>query len=255
MIPVYDTETHGNALGFTYPSPNDPVLQQLRKSAAITLADESSEIVKASIIIGYVHTLFTHDGNSVPSVNDPLTILTEAKAGKSFRCVEYSVLAHAIMWAYGISARIMNLKTSDVETREYGAGHVVLEFWSEDLQKWIMSDVQAGIFPESDWLLLSAFELGQAVHAGKKIEYSGVMNTRFDTDQPYGDEPSYTDWIREYLYFYDTPLHQTFEHKDRSKERIVMLVPQDVTPPKRFQNLFDMNVQYTHSVQDFYAKP
>lgn len=254
-MPTYDTDAHGQNLGPTFPSSDDPLLQKLRGVTSFKLAPDMSEIAKASFIIGYAHNLFTHDGIGAPSANDPLTILLEAKAGKSFSCAEYSLLANGLLWAYGIPSRVVGLKTSDVETREYGAGHVIVEFWSHDLQKWVMSDVQAGLFADSDFMLLSAFELGQAIHESKNIEYSAVSGSNFDQDKPYDDMPSYTEWIREYHYFYDTPAHPNFEDKDRSKEQITMLVPVGVAPPKKFQNAFAMNVIYTTSVQDFYRKP
>lgn len=254
-MPEYNTISSVQTIPFVRPNPADQILEEIKKLAQIEIPSNASEIVRACLLIGYAHSLFTHSGNNLPSANDPLTILKEAQSGQSFRCVEYSLLASALLCAYDIPARLIGLKTSDVETREYGAGHVVIEFWSNDLQKWIMSDVQAGILLDTNSSLLSAFELGEAIHNSKPIGYSQVTWSRFKDSEPYDGHSTYANWIQEYLYFYDTPLEYDFKHKDRSKERIVMLVPEDATPPKMFQGIFAMNVQYTQSVLDFYAPP
>ena len=46
-----------------------------------------------------------------------------------------------------------------------------------------------------------------------------------------------------------------FKDQDKSKQKIVMLVPEGVTAPKRFQNMFEMNAIYTSSAKDFYFAP
>ncbi|HVX48072.1 MAG TPA: transglutaminase domain-containing protein [Candidatus Saccharimonadales bacterium] len=109
---------------FDYPIRNNPTLAELREASGIKTDLTKSTLENAKNIIGYVHNLFSHDGDNTPSSNDPLTILKEAQVGKSFRCVEYSTLAAGLLWASDIPARAVGLKTRDVETREYGAGHL-----------------------------------------------------------------------------------------------------------------------------------
>jgi hypothetical protein len=251
----YNSTTSEIHFSFKYPDANDPILSKLKELAAITFDSNASELEKIKVIIGYAHSLFTHNGDNSPSSSDPLTILKEAKSGKEFRCVEYSLLASALLWSYGIPSRVIGLKTSDVETRKYGAGHVVIEFWSKDHKKWIMCDVQAGIIPTFNNELLSAFELGEKVNQGLLVDYIPVNGSRFPSNKSFADMPAYIDWVREYLYFYDTPTAITFLDIDRKKQLIAMLVPLGVEPPKMFQGMFTMNAVYTHSVLDFYVKP
>lgn len=251
----YDSTGLETRLKFKYPDINDSVFLELKTIAGITVNSSMDELEKTKIIIGYAHSLFTHDGDNTPSALDPVTIIKEAKAGKSFRCVEYSLLANALLWAYEIKARVVGLKTKDVETREYGAGHVVIEFWSNKHKKWIMCDVQAGIVPKADDVPLSALELGKELDQNTKIEFVPVSNSRFSARREYDGKKTYMDWIREYLFFYDTPVEITFEDVDLVKQRIAMLVPLDVEPPIMFQGMFKMNAIYTHSVPDFYPGP
>ncbi len=250
----YNTETIETDFQFQYPIKDDPILIDLKRVAGVQVDSAKSELQNIKDIIGYAHRLFTHNGDSTPSLNDPLTILKEAKAGQSFRCVEYSTLATGLLWANGIPARTVGLKTSDVETREYGAGHVVIEFWSSEFEKWVMCDVQAGIIPQYEDNLLSAYELNQKLGQNDSITYVPVTGSRFSADKPYDDRPNYSDWIREYLYFIDTPVRLTLGNEDKRAQQIAMLVPLGVKPPKMFQGMFEMNAVYTHSVLDFYPK-
>jgi hypothetical protein len=239
---------------FEYPIARDPKLLELQRLAHIELGLSNDELENVKEIIGYAHRLFTHNGDNIPTSADPLTILKEAKAGKSFRCVEYSTLAAGLLWANDIPARTIGIKTSDVETRQYGAGHVVIEFWSTQFSKWVMSDVQAGIIPISEEVPLSAYELAQKVNENDEIIYSPVIGARFSGNGSYDDQPSYTEWIKEYLCFIDTPIQLTLGNEDRRQQQIIMLVPDDKTPPKKFQGMFVMNALYTRNVSNFYAK-
>lgn len=249
----YNTETPELKLSFTYPSTDNLLFNELRALAKLKVNTTNNDLEKAQQIIGYAHGLFTHNGDNEPSASDPLTIIKEALAGKSFRCVEYSLLATALLWAYGIPARTIGLKTKDVETRQYGAGHVVIEFWSNKEQKWIMCDVQAGIIPTKDNKPLSAVEFGENVKQGLITDYVAVTGSRFAKDSSFNDIQSYIVWVKEYLYFYDTPLEMTFEDIDKREQQIVMLVPLGTKPPVTFQGMFKMNALYTNSTKDFYS--
>jgi transglutaminase-like putative cysteine protease len=255
-VQQYNTTTIEANLHFPYPDLHDPVLSQLRAIAKLKIDPNSSELEKAKTILGYAHRLFTHNGDNQPSSSDPVTIIEEALDGKELRCVEYCILGNALLWAYAIPARVVGLKTSDVETREYGAGHVVVEFWSKDNQKWIMCDVQAGIIPMKHKLPLSAFEFGEQLTQHASVDYLSVKGSRFGiTKNSFADMHAYVDWVKEYLFFLDTAIDVTFKNVDRQKQKIAMLVPLDIAPPKMFQNMFEMNAVYTHSVLDFYAQP
>lgn len=243
------------ALHFQYPIQNDPMLNQLRDTADIKIDLQEDDLEKAKNIIGYAHRLFSHDGDNTPTSADPLTILTEAQAGQSFRCVEYSTLAAGLLWAHGIPTRTIGLKTRDVETREYGAGHVAIEFWSHDHQKWIMSDVQAGVIPYEGDEPLSALELAQGLDAHASIEFAPVLGSKFSDTSPFGDKANYTEWIKEYLYYIDTPVKLTLGNEDKREQLIAMLVPVGEIPPQMFQNMFKMNAVYTNEASEFYTKP
>lgn len=249
---INNSETKQNFPRFNYPIAHDPMLPVLKKTANIELNESNSEIDNAKIIIGFAHSVFSHNGDNTPSASDPLTILNEAKTGQSFRCVEYSVLAAGLLWANGVPARTIGLKTSDVETRKYGAGHVVIEFWSKQFNKWIMADVQTGLIPGFHHQPLSAFELSKKLKENENVDYIPVPGAKLSANSSYSGKPSYSEWIKEYLYFIDTPIHLTLNDEGRRLQQIAMLVPEGVKPPKKFQGMFEMNAVYTHNASDFY---
>lgn len=250
----YITDESEIDLKFIYPDINDPVFEELRSICNIKIDANSDGLEKARAITGYVHNLFTHDGDAIPPSFDPITIINEARAGKSFRCVEYSFLATTLLWAYDIPARMIGLKTKDVETRKYGAGHVVIEFWDSDNNHWSMCDVQAGIIPEFQNKPLSAVALGQAYDTDQPVEVNPLPGSRFGSTPNFKDNESYKNWIHEYFYFFDTPLQTKLSYSgdEMKTEQRIMLVPKGVNPPLLFQNMFKMNMLYTHSTHDFH---
>ncbi len=251
----YITDKSEVNFDFEYPDTRDQIFSELRNIVKINLITEENEIEKVKIIAGYVHNLFQHNGNNKPSSFNPITIINEVKLGKSFRCVEYSYLTTALLWAYNIPARIVGLKTKDMETRETSAGHVVMEFYSTEYNKWIMVDTQEGILFKSGNTYLSSLELENNINQNINIEFILVNNSNFSTVK---DSEQYINWIKEYLYFYDTPLRINFTEiitdADRLNAKKVMLIPLGIKNPKVFQKIFPINAIYTHSILDFYKK-
>ncbi|TFB07995.1 hypothetical protein E3V08_06165 [Candidatus Atribacteria bacterium MT.SAG.1] len=246
----YITDRSEISINFKYPDFNDSLFVELRKMTNINL-DNLSEIDKMREISGYAHSLFSH-GNDKSSLLNPITIIEEARKGKSFRCVEHSFLGAGLLWAYGIPARTIGLKTKDVETREVYAGHYTIEFWNYEFKKWIMIDVQFGIIPKYKEGFLSAFELGEKLDQGLPVKYIPIVKSRFSSEK---NSKEYTEWIHKYLYFFDTFLNLKLNttEENRFSDKRVMLIPLGVNPPKVFQRIFPINAIYTHSVLDFYS--
>lgn len=252
-MPTYNTENTELNIHFTYSEPNHPVLVELKNLVNIDLSSVNDEIEKIKILCGYAHTLFPHDGMNEPSSFDPITIINEAKQGQSFRCVEYSFIAACLCWAYGIKARTLSLKTSDVETREYGAGHVVIEFWSVENSKWILVDVEAGCLFFCNDMFLSGLEIGNAIENNLDIKLVHVNGSIAPNEE---NIKQYIEWMRQYMYFYDTMLCQIYttnQENNPLKDKRIMLVPIGVKNPTVFQNILPIkNTLYTHCVKDFY---
>lgn len=209
------------------------------------LKDCTTELEKVVAITNWVHHLWSHDSWNEPVKKDAMSILAEIfQEHKSFRCVEYSILAAACLTAIGMPCRILSLKTKDVETRESGAGHVVNEVYLQSLHKWVMIDVQANVILGLKDLPLNAIELQKAI-ANQELEL------QFLSQQTEIGLQEYCNFIIPYLYYFQI----TLEPKDYDivDQASIMLVPINAKNPTVFQKIYPLiNVTYTHSVTCFY---
>ena len=141
----FDTLSKNDMFKFSYEQNNtNAYLKLLRSKYPIDslVSDAKNDTEKALKILHWVHGQWQHNGSNKPKNSDAISILEEAKEGKNFRCVEYGIVATACLNAAGLKARVLGLQTKDVETRQYGAGHVLFEVYLNDLQKWALADGQ-----------------------------------------------------------------------------------------------------------------
>lgn len=186
-----------------------------------------TEVKKIQKIMGWANKLWKHNGGNDPGTMDPTVILERASKGESFRCVEYSILTSAAAVASSLKARVVGLRTRDVETAETGAGHVVAEVFDRDLKKWIMVDSQWSLIPIVDGLPVNAYEFAKAFGDSKKIEF---MNAKGDI----AENSVYLNWIAPYLYYIAFRVDQRFGFNSENLDQI-MLVPQGAKVPEKFQ--------------------
>ena len=149
-------------------------------------------------------------------------------------------------------ARVLALKTKDVETTTSGAGHVLLEVYLKDMNKWVLLDGQYDVMPVLNGVPLNAVEFQNAIATNyDKLEIRSMSAT--------GKE-DYVKWIYPYLYYFDV-MFDNREEIDIAREKVdgksaLMLVPTNAKKPTVFQVKNPINyVVYTHSLADFYAPP
>ncbi|MEC9489252.1 MAG: transglutaminase-like domain-containing protein [Halanaerobium sp.] len=233
---------------FHWSSSDDPYLAELAEEYHLEekVAEAPSDLEKVLLITDWVHGLWQHDGSNTPKKGDPISILKEVEEGQQFRCVEYSVVINGCLNALQIPSRIVGLKTNDVETRESGAGHVVVEAYLPDLNKWIMADGQWNVVPVLDGTPLNCVEFQNALankEAGLELSSKGR-----------NDKNGYYQWVAEYLYYFDAPLDNRFVGRDNPRK--IMLVPEGAKYPKIFQRIMPINnMDYTNSYSTFYPEP
>ncbi|MCD7900703.1 MAG: transglutaminase-like domain-containing protein [Bacteroides sp.] len=251
----FDQSGRNSELRFKYDEDiNSPYLKKLRSECPIDslAALGSTELDKARIIATWVHGLWEHDGWNEPQKSDALYILEQVKKGQRFRCVEYGVVTTACLNAIGLKSRTLALRTKDAETRPSGAGHVLMEVFINELDKWIMIDPQYDMITFSNGIPLNAVELQQAITDGHDINMV--------TSEEAG-KSMYISWIYPYLYYFVI----SFDNRENisSKERLrindktdLMLVPLGAKEPTVFQQKYPIDYcVYTHSLEDFYHKP
>ena len=224
-------------------------LNELKSLAQIDLPENTPILQKALRIAQFAHSAFTHNGSNQPSKSDPLTILQEAKSGAQFRCVEYSHLAAWLMRAYEIEARTVNIMMKDVATMEYGAGHVVVEFYEGLQHNWVMADIQAGVVAKSNGVLQSALELRETLN-NSQIE-NFISQAFVAPSDMFGG--NYKQWLQPYVYFIDRPPALNFEYSNDPEPHMI-LVPDGDSPPKFFQRTHKLDLVVV-TAEEFYRIP
>lgn len=243
----FNTNTDEN-YDFIYDTIDDPYLVKLRTEFDLDtiITGCTSDLEKIRALSAWVQNLWEHDGSNMPEKSDPISILHEVQNGSRFRCVEYAIVLNGCLNAVGITSRTLALKTKDVETRESGAGHVVLEAYSKDLDKWIMVDSQWDVIPVLNGTPLNAVEFQEAL---VKNRYDLIILTASDLSNSY-----YYKWIGEYLFYFDVLLDNRVVN--RTSAMSLMLVSVGEKNPTVFQREWPIeDMIYTHSVNAFYTEP
>lgn len=246
---TYDQGAPDGLCEFQWSSPDEPYLRALRAVYGLDtlVAEKQSELDKVQAICRWVHGLWEHNGDNTPRHDDPIWILQEIKQGRRFRCVEYAIVVNGCLNAVGVRSRILALKTEDMETRESGAGHIVVEAYLRDLGKWALVDGQWDMIPVLNGVPLNAVELQRAL--AQQTPGIGVLSFSGTA----GD--AYLQWIEPYLFYFDLPLDNRVGVPDCSSKR-VMLVPMGRQNPTVFQRKHPLgDMVYTHSDRVFYARP
>ena len=252
---AFDTQTRNKKIKCWYEQNNrNEYLDLLRSKYPVDslVKGAKTDTEKALCILHWVHRQWKHNGSNEPQKSDAISILDEAGKGNNFRCVEYGIVTAACLNAAGLKARVLRLKTKDVETAEFGAGHVLAEVYLNDLKKWVLLDGQWDAMPVLNNIPLNAVEFQQAIATGYdnlSIVTSSGTNKR-----------DYVEWIFPYLYYFNFPFDNR-EGPAIKKNKIkgkpdLMLVPTGAKNPTVFQIKVKLNYcVYTHSINDFYAAP
>lgn len=233
-------------------------LRELRQGYKLdSLTDNSdSEFEKIKIILDWANRQWEHNGSNNPSNPDALTILKEAQSGNKFRCVEYGIVTSSALNSIGINARVLGLKTRDVERVKLGAGHVVSEVYSTVLNKWIFIDPQFNVIPTLNGEPLNAVEFQKAILNDR--DNLKLVNLKGEVAAEVSE--NYTNWVAKYLFYFDVLFDQRIGNEPRYKSingmTKITLVPIGEKEPKVFQrhNKIDYSF-YTNSLNDFYRSP
>lgn len=254
----YDESPSKIEMNIQWATPEDPYLTKLRLKYHLDdlVKESNNEYDKIQIVTHWVKNLWEHDGSNHPTTSDPLSILELVEKGNRYACVEYSIVLAGSLNSLGIPTRVLALKMPDVETRKIGAGHVVVEAYVENLEKWIMIDGQMDAIPTLDGTPLNAIEF-------QKHLASKTPNLSIDSLDDTGiamapNIQEYFKWITPYLYYLDISIDNRVSPDSLEKrlEGSLMLVPVGAKNPTIFQQKTSMrNFLYTHSVNTFYKRP
>lgn len=260
LIPVeYANSKIQDDFQFIYPdSTNNQYLRKLRTEYGLdTLTmNLDNDLDKIKTILNWTSKQWSHSATNTPTGTDPYAILTEAKQGASFRCVEYGIVTAGALNSIGIASRVLSLKSADVEKVKFGAGHVVAEAYSPEYEKWIFMDGQFNAIAMLNGTPLNAVELRKAIMENpEKVQ---VINKEGPLTKERRD--NYIKWIPKYLFY----LSIKFDNRYISKEKrtkvdgksTLMLVPINSKNPTVFQRKYDIDYcKYTNNINDFYRTP
>ncbi len=237
---------------------NNDFLKELREKYQISLliSESKNDFDKVLAVLEWTSKQWEHNGRNVPTRQDALTILQEAKEGKKFRCVEYGIVTTAALNSIGLKSRTLGLKTRDVEKVRVGAGHVVSEVYLKEFKKWIFIDSQFNIVLTVDGVPLNGVEFQKAIY--NKNNKLRLINNQGELAEE--DAGQYIQWIGKYLFFFDI----LFDQKSADSNKImaingmtkVTLVPIGYKEPRIFQRNNEIDYSYyTRSLNDFYREP
>ena len=240
-------------LTFPNPKTNSELIELNKKYKLDELTSNAkSDIEKAMILLDWTNSRWSHNGTNQPKKNNALNILKEAKEGKNFRCVEYGTVLSATLNSNGIPARILGLKTKEIEKAKSGAGHVVTEAYISDLKKWIFLDPQINYIPFLNGIPLNAIEYQNAIiHHRTEIKLRN-LNGKFNQWKAL----SKINWVSKYLFYFDTRFDTSEKRMKCNGKSKIMLVPIGEKKPTISQIKHKIeNCIYTNNIKDFYKKP
>ena len=225
-----------------------PYLTELRTDYQLAgvVAQAATDFERIRAISRWVRQRWEHNGDNVATPSDPISILEQAAAGTRFRCVEYSIVLAGALQSLGIPARVVGLKTADVETRASGAGHVVAEAYVADRQKWVMVDGQWDAIPMLNGTPLNAVEFQHALATGDPaLTVESISQTNAN---------AYFAWVAPYLFYFDAAIDQRVGVTRAAGS--LMLVPIGAKNPTVFQRTNSIGAMtYTNNVDAFYSVP
>lgn len=244
------SEGDGETPALRFSAVDHPDLVQLRERYRLDdLTQEcTDDLARVRTVCSWVHGRWEHHHSNRPKKPDALSILEEAEQGGRFRCVEYATVTHACLQALGIPARLVNAMRRDIETRESGSGHLVVEAFLRDHERWQFVDTQLDVVPTLDDRPLNTVEFQDAIARDRP----GLV------PRSSGDAPAevYPQWAAEALYYLRFPFDCRVEAGPVAARPQLLLLPDGAPEPKVFERLFPIrNSTPTRSLDTFYRHP
>ena len=99
----FDQNPDQRSFPFAWEDPTDLYLMELRTRYNLEeiVSNSKSDLERVEKLCHWVHGLWKHNGRNMPKKSDPISIIEEAKTGKRFRCVEYSIVLSACLNSIG----------------------------------------------------------------------------------------------------------------------------------------------------------
>ncbi len=163
---------HGNELFCSFENLRCPRFAQLRERYKLdkVVAGEKDEFKRILLLR---HWLVTHikinNEHPTHTRGDAFGILDAALKGGGFHCAHFMVVQNAVMNAYGYVTRCLGAGPGRNKP-ELAGHHGINEVWSNQYQKWFLSDAKYDFHFEKKGLPLSALEIRDEVLKNKAVD-------------------------------------------------------------------------------------
>jgi hypothetical protein len=167
---------------YVFENLNDPYFEKIRNDSRLRrfYFKETYDLHDYLEMREYLRDQFPHGDSSMNHFNDNLlTMLDEAEHGEKFICGYISKMLCQMIMASGTYAR--TVRVSD----KIGLGHVVVEYWSKEYDKWILLDPDYNVYYTTlDSVPLNGIELYQLALKNEPIlrNRGRSLNTLFNSE-------------------------------------------------------------------------
>lgn len=168
-----DTVKHSR---FTYPSPNDRRLVQLRKKYNLdSIAGSGDEISKIKNLLYWAHDIVRHDGSSSPFYPRTAENIIETckKENRGVNCRMMAIMLHECYLAMGFKARYVTCLPKVM----INDCHVIDVVYSNTLDKWIWVDPTfCAYVTDENGTMLSIQEVRERLRDGRELNLNPDAN-------------------------------------------------------------------------------
>ncbi len=236
---------------YYYDKQIDPAIIVLREYVE-TQADFDPENDPEVIfnVLEWVNAQWLHDGMNDPgSHTTSIEILKRAHEGEKFRCVEYGKVTSDILSSYGITSRMVGLRSVDFAYGGVGKGHVATEVWSNRLKKWIFIDPQYSAhfrydhIPQNYYDLYEFYKKDQFDQLELVVNQSAIDRSK-KTPEDYKND--YIKFLKNYFGYVQTKV------KTDQMEYSVCLKLDGTVDALTFQGLELNDIVYTNDHSELY---
>ncbi|WP_244834863.1 hypothetical protein [Clostridium sp. BJN0001] len=238
----WDNYYNENNIQFFYENQKSDKIEKLNAAYKVSdfVGSESSEIEKVLKTVEILNSIVQIDDVADTNITNGADIITSLEGRKKVSLNDASIIERDLIYAAGFYSRIGTFRKKDSQFKEKEAQYNVIEYWSNEDQKWVMIDFR---------------DLGYFSSADKKLSAVEVMNSEIKDISYLGNtsQNDYKNMIKKYLISYSLNIDNTIK-KDKSNTQVTYLVDKAV-PELKYNNAFAPPSIFTKKKELFEKSP
>lgn len=145
-------------------------------------ANEGNEIAKVLKVTEILNTIVEYDDVSETSAVNGYDILREKGTSKKVSGRDMAIIERDLLQSIGFVSRVGEFRKEDTET-ESTPSYYVVEYWSNENNKWVMIDFRNSGYFEKDGVKLSALQVMESnlkdlSYVGNEVEKSYIKKMK-----------------------------------------------------------------------------